>query len=325
MKWLLISTIGKNPGDEFIRIGVQNLIKQVDRSAKITIIDKENSSICNPVEFDKCIWCGMPVFWSLYGNNNWLINWWKYMVGGWPSTSKSNFSVLGAGSFQDWENLHRGADTRGLSNSALQLKNSSYTVTARDPVVNELCSIDFKTLTCPAIFCTAKYKKTKSIKACNLMPGGAHYRDFNTNQSKHWDSIQDKVAKILIKNDFKFFAHREDELKYALSLGWKEEDIVNYKQDTELMLQSYRNVDKFFGNRVHGCIVSRANNADVISCVYDSRQEAVKLSGARTFLPSSIDLIKLSSWAQAEPDFKKCDIKTLELEYIQLLNSFKLA
>jgi hypothetical protein len=79
----------------------------------------------------------------------------------------------------------------------------------------------------------------------------------------------------------------------------------------------------FFGNRVHGCIVSRANGADVISCGYDSRQEAVKISGAKAFLPSNIDLNLISKWASSEPKINKFDIKTLSNKYIEILENFK--
>jgi len=323
MKWLIFSTIGKNPGDEFIRVGVEYLISKIDENAIIKVLDKETSDIYNSSNFDKCIWAGMPVFWSLYSNNNWAIQWWKNMTGQWPSQNKNNFCVLGAGSFQDWENIYRGADIDGLSRSARQLKDHSFEVVARDPVVNDICKSSFKVLTCPAIFSCQNKPKTQSIKACNLMPGGSHYRDFNPNQSQIWDSIQKPVADSLIKNNFVFFAHSNKEYQLAQQLGWNQKSIINYSGNTNLVLENYRNVDKFFGNRVHGCIVSRGNGADVISCGYDSRQEAVKLSGAKTFLPSQIDVQKISQWAQSDPILDKPDLASLELEYIDILKSFK--
>lgn len=323
MKWLLISTIGKNPGDEFIRVGAEYLISKVDKNAAIEVIDKETNDIHNKFDFDKCVWAGMPVFWSLYSNNNWTIRWWKSMTGQWPSQNKNNFCVLGAGSFQDWENIYRGADVNGLSASAAKLKDNAFKIVARDPIVNYICKSNFKVLTCPAIFSCQNQPKTQSIKACNLMPGGAHYRDFNPHQSQVWDSIQKSIADSLIKNNFTFFAHNHKEYQFAKQLGWNEKSIINYNGNTNLMLENYRNVDKFFGNRVHGCIVSRGNGADVISCGYDSRQEAVKLSGAKTFLPSQINVEQIAKWTQSAPVLEKPDLKTLESEYIDILNNFK--
>ena len=63
-----------------------------------------------------------------------------------------------------------------------------------------------------------------------------------------------------------------------------------------MLLSYYRNCTKYFGNRVHGAILSRGVNADVLSCGYDSRQEAVKLTGATCLLPSQLGLDQLEKW-----------------------------
>lgn len=322
MKWLIFSTIGKNPGDEFIRVGTEYLINKVDSDAIIEILDKETDDVYNNTDFDKCIWAGMPVFWSLNSNNNWEIGWWKHLTGVWPSQNKNNFCVLGAGSFQDWENIERGANLQGLEKSAMMLKQNSFVVTVRDPIVNKICKSNFDVLVCPAIFACKDKVKSSSIKACNMMPGGAHYREFNKRQASVWDSIQQPIASILLQNNFIFFAHNSSEYNFAKKLGWSDNSIVNYETRTEYMLENYRNVDKFFGNRVHGCIVSRSNGADVISCGYDSRQEAVKLSGAKTLLPSEINLNKFASWAESDSKYSDPQLDVIEQSYIQLLEKF---
>lgn len=323
MKWLIFSTIGKNPGDEFIRVGAEYLIKKVDPNAVIEVLNKETDDIYKNSSFDKCIWAGMPVFWSLNSNNNWSIKWWKHMTGQWPSTNKNNFCVLGAGSFQDWSDIRRGADVAGLVKSAKDLDKSSFTVVARDPIVNQLCQSNFKTLICPAVFSCQERPKTGSLKACNLMPSGSHYRDFNQMQAAAWDGIKNKIADVLIQNNFIFFAHSSAEYAFAKSLGWKDSAIINYSGKTEAMLSEYRNIDKYFGNRVHGCIVSRGNGADVISCGYDSRQEAVKLSGAKCFLPSDLNIFKLKEWAEKDIVTDSLDLESLESEYLNILTKFK--
>lgn len=47
MRWLLITTIGKNPGDEWIRIGIQNVIRKVDPDREYILLDKESPSMQN--------------------------------------------------------------------------------------------------------------------------------------------------------------------------------------------------------------------------------------------------------------------------------------
>ena len=77
MKWLLVTTIGTNPGDEMIRLGVQNLISKIDSNAQYELLNKESKQDRQANhEFDKAVWCGMPVFWSIVGNHCSDIVWW---------------------------------------------------------------------------------------------------------------------------------------------------------------------------------------------------------------------------------------------------------
>lgn len=322
MNWLIVSTIGKNPGDEFIRHGISNVIKLIDDAATGLVVDKETHSIHKEHEFDKCVWAGMPVFWSLYNNTSWHVPWWSVLVNGWVSESKSDFCVLGAGSFQDWQHIDRGLDRDKMHEQASLLNDRSHCVVVRDPVACDITGVDFPVQVCPAILATYGLKKTKSTKACNLMPNGAHYGEFNQSQHTHWQHKQQQIASILLQNKYTFFAHNDAEYRHALSLGWDVDSIVNYNKDTRNMLNEYRNVDKFFGNRVHGCIVSRGNGADVISCGYDSRQEAVKLSGAQTFLPEELDLNKFNDWAESEPNSVEFDSTHMMDWYCDVMTKF---
>ena len=322
MNWLIVSTIGKNPGDEFIKCGVRNVIKRVDEHATGLVLDKETNSIHKSHDFDKCIWAGMPVFWSLYNNTSWNVPWWNVLTRGWVSERKDDFCVLGAGSFQDWKDPVRGLQQDKMQEEAKLLQDRSHCVVVRDPVACDITSIDFPVKVCPAILSTYDIEKTSSIKACNLMPRGAHYTQFNENQSQHWRDKQQKIANILKQNNFTFFAHNDEEYKHAINLGWSVDDIVNYNKNTSGMLNQYRNVDKFFGNRVHGCIVARANGADVISCGYDSRQEAVRLSGADVKSPEDLNLDEIEKWAQSEPRTNPIDLDEIMNWYCEVLNNF---
>ena len=319
MKWLLITTINKNPGDEFIRVGIQKLITEIDIDARFILVDKESTDMDISIDFDKSVWCGMPLFWSLNNNKNHKIKWWKYLVGGWPSINKNNFCVLGGGSFQDWESIERNADINGLVKSAEDLCRHSHFVTVRDPIVNLLCKTNFEIIVCPAIFSTHGIKKNDSIKGCNLMPNGGHYSNFNPKQALIWQEKVKDISEILLKNNFKFFSHNKEENEFALNMGWKTVNIINYNQNVNDFLYSYRNVDQFFGNRVHGCIVSRANNANVISCGYDSRQEAVKLTKAKALLPSELNLSKFESWARYYEPGKHINLSLIKKKYLEII------
>lgn len=322
MNWLVISTIGKNPGDEFIRIGVENIIKMVDNSASGRVLDKETQSINKHIPFDKCIWAGMPVFWSLHNNSSWGVPWWNIMTRGWVSNNKNNFCVLGAGSFQDWTDINRGLHKEKMNNEATLLRERSHIVTVRDPVACNTTGVDFDTIVCPAILSTLNMDKTNSIKGCNLMPNGAHYSAFNDNEANIWRNKIKHISRSLLDNNYTFFAHNENEFNYATELGWKDKQIIRYNGNPYDMLAHYRNVDKFFGNRVHGCIVSRGAGADVMSCGYDTRQEAVRLSGARVFLPSEIDISLFEKWVKDEPIVKKFNTTSTIDRYSEILKNF---
>lgn len=322
MKWVIITTSGKNPGDEFIQIGLSNVITRIDPNASGYIIDKETPNINEPQEFDKCIWAGMPVFWSLNDNSSWNVPWWKALTQGNISSDKDKFCVLGAGSFQDATDVKRGANTDRLHLEASIIDQRSHIVVVRDDVVNNITNMNFDVQVCPAILSTYDMEKTESIKGCNLMPNGAHYSEFNQNESNIWRAKQPQISNILQENKFVFFAHNHNEYQHARTLGWNDSDIIAYKSNPKEMLGHYRNVDQFFGNRVHGCIVSRANGADVISCGYDSRQSAVKLSGATTLLPSEITTDYIQTWACSEPQGSTIQLEKIMKYYEDILTDF---
>jgi hypothetical protein len=304
MKWCIITTKYKNPGDEFIRVGIENMIREVDSEAIIELVDKEAEDMFALHNFDKCILAGMPVFWSFHSNDFWNIKWWKPLIE-YYSVDKNKFMVLGAGSFQNWENVTDGVNTYEYINQTNTISNQSWKITLRDNIPNVLANTSFDVLPCPAIFSTKNYEKTGDIKLCNLMPIGGHYTDFNVNQSRIWGSKVRDITKILQDNDFTFIAHNKQEEQFAQYMNWK--NIIAYDGNPESLLQYYKNCVKYFGNRVHGAIVSRGVNADVLSCGFDSRQEAVKLTGATCLLPSQLGLTELEKWTTRnlnQPEFK---------------------
>ena len=91
MKWLLITTTeNRNTGDELIRIGVQNLIKEVDKNPQFILLDKEKWTP-EEIEFDRCILCGMPMFWNNEVSTSQTIGWWESLMNGYVSKIKKRF------------------------------------------------------------------------------------------------------------------------------------------------------------------------------------------------------------------------------------------
>jgi hypothetical protein len=102
MKILLITTGGnKNPGDQFIRLGVESLIRSVCPPGalphELVRIDKESDEIGIEQPFDRAILCGMPLWWNNEVSVSQEIGWWGPIMDGWVSVEKRKFLVLGAG------------------------------------------------------------------------------------------------------------------------------------------------------------------------------------------------------------------------------------
>jgi glycosyltransferase involved in cell wall biosynthesis/ADP-heptose:LPS heptosyltransferase/predicted O-methyltransferase YrrM len=325
MRWLLITTIGRNPGDEWIRIGIQNVIRQVDPDAEYILVDKESPSMRKTqVEFDKCIWCGMPVFWSQGNNHNWNMAWWKELMLGWPSERKNDFMVLGAGSFFPWgRELETVSDRRQLIQSARDVIQRSFCVTARDQIVPRVTERPIPAMICPAVFSILDFRKSHELKLANIMPNGAHYTSFGPQEASVWNEKKHRIAGILRDKGFVFVAHSLAEFQFAQKCGWKK--IIPYNGDPYGLLEYYGKCGKYFGNRVHGAIIARGNDAETWSVGYDSRQEAVKLSGARLSRPSELDIAEIEDWASRDIQTMPFDMKSNLDKHVDIIKSCMLA
>lgn len=299
MRWLLITTMGRNPGDEFIRLGIMNMIREIDSNPNYILIDKDISAAFAEVTFDKCILCGMPVFWSDGENRNNKAPWWEKLILGWATEIKENFLVLGAGSFfpPDIKNNSQVVYKEELIQSAKDILARSFAVVARDHLAAQMTETQIPALVCPAIFSVMDYKRSNELKLANLMPSGGHITEYAPQEVLIWNMNKKRIAQILIDNGFSFIAHNIAEIQFAQQCGW--EDIITYDGNLSSLLQYYGRCGKFFGNRVHGAITARGNNADTWAVGYDSRMEAVRLSGARVSLPTELNLEEIEQWAKA--------------------------
>jgi len=324
MRWLLITTIGKNPGDEWIRIGIQNVIREVDPDREYILLDKESPSMRKTqVEFDKCIWCGMPVFWSQGENQNCRISWWQELMLNWPSERKNDFMVLGAGSFFPWgSELETVSDRQQLIQSAQDVLQRSFCVTARDEIVPRVTEMPIPHIVCPAVFSVLDCRKSHELKLANIMPNGAHYTSFGPQEAVIWNEKKHRISNILRNNGFVFVAHSLAELQFAQKCGW--EKIIPYNGDPYGLLEYYGRCGKYFGNRVHGAIVARGNDADTWSVGYDSRQEAVRLSGARVSRPSELDINEIEDWTRRDIKIEPFDMKSNFEKLVEIVRKFAL-
>lgn len=295
MKWLLFTAFG-NPGDEFVRIGIENLLRQVDPNAEFYAIHKHSPGIIEPVEFDYSVVCGMPLAWSHDTEATWREHWWNPLKG-WISDGKRLF-LAGVGSFAEWPDCQADNQAR-LHNEITALLERSIDCYARDPIFCRITGLTVPVMPCPSIFACDGLQQTERLKLCNFMPDGAHYAKYGVSEAHRWMSIRGRVATILLRHGFRFIAHDWEEMNLAEMLGWPRDAMICNNGNPRHLLAAYANAGMYFGNRIHGAIVSRSVGAKVWSVGYDSRQEAARLVGARVTLPSGVSLFDLDEWCES--------------------------
>lgn len=322
MKWLLQSPIGKNPGDDFIRLGVMNIVKVVDDKCEFLYVDKmEPEQYKSPIRFDKAIWCGGPLFWSKEGNQCHKINWWDRLLMGWISERRKDFLILGAGSFAEWPASNHGIfEPENLIAAARKLVDRSWAVYARDSIANDITGLSLSVLPCPAIFAAYGASSGGQRKLANIMPNGGHYRVFGPDEALIWDGLKYSLGRKLLDIGFDFVAHDKDEANLARFIGWDKSSILEYDGLNAIELaQAYATCSRYVGNRIHGAISARLNNAIAINIGYDSRQAAVGLVGGKPILPSGLD--KLDIW-DINCEFRPFDANGFFNTYVDIVRNF---
>lgn len=288
MKWLLIgNTNNANPGDEFIRIGVQMLISRVDPKPSYTILNKQLDHEHEPVEFDRAIWCGSPMFWSHSTNDCWTNYWWRPWLDGWAFKDPRKMLVLGVGNMVGAE-LH---DPVNYWNSVDEVRKKCWKLITRNPLQQ-----DIEVSVCPSVFCLMDRPNRKMRLLCNFMEGGGHDAFLNEKESKLWLQILPEINARLRNMDYEFVAHSNDEVRYAQVLGWPPEKIHGKFETPEQYLDLYADCAGYVGNRLHGAMAAISARAPVWAFGLDSRLGMVRRANGKATLPS-----EWQGWSDLEP------------------------
>lgn len=257
MRWLLVSTCGRNPGDEFSRIGVQRLVASVDPKARVQIADK-HVDYDRRFEFDRAVLCGMPLFWSHGRNNNWTQPWWPWLL-----SMGKKLLVLGAGSYAPPDGPPW-SDPGGVLDSAHAIARAVYAGTVRD----RIAALAWDTVTPdPAAFAVGPGPARYDL--CNLMEHGGNEPQFGPRQSMDYKTQLPGLARRLIVEDRVFVAHDAKELALARRLGFGR--AVAYDGDPVPLLRAYARAKSYVGCRLHGAIVVKALGRPVEHLAIDAR------------------------------------------------------
>src|SRR5262245_25588384 len=108
MKWLLVTTnraphiagtnhphgAGWNVGDQFARLGVEELVYEVDRNAEVELVNMDSEiSIVAERAFDRAIFAGRPMFWDRCETHPL----WTHLLRGWLCREPRKVLALGVG------------------------------------------------------------------------------------------------------------------------------------------------------------------------------------------------------------------------------------
>lgn len=308
MKWLLLTTLGTNPGDEFARIGVQNLIREVDPSPEFDLLNKENPDHYNHREFDRAVICGMPLFWSTE-QDNYDIWWWDKIFEGWIAKDRRKLIALGVGHvlLDDISNFAKYAFS---INYVMQ---KTWALTVREPIMDHPKIIDS---VCPSAFAVKLGSRFRSL--CNLMVNAGHFAHIASEKEQlAWLSKQDEVADTLKRSGFQFVAHNDDEHRLAHTLGWDDDCIHRFKTPEEY-LELYSSAYRYFGHRLHGAAVCAATGAQSWGVAYDSRGKMVQRLGGHACKPSEFSIEDFQRWARGEFGWMQQGVFNLKMEHLRL-------
>jgi hypothetical protein len=320
MKILLITTGGNNnPGDQFIRVGIERLIRDSvppgPTPFEFERIDKEDDAdVSRERNFDRVIVCGMPLWWNNSASSSELMGWWLQLFRGWLAKSKRRLAVIGAGpALGPWGPVDAKAYRALLAESV----EKSHVVTSRQPVMYPgiIDSV------CPAAFAVDwKPDVVARLRLCNLMPAGAHDNHFDPSAAAHWEKRLKDISAFYRDSGYEFIAHSSDEVELATKLGWASQ-CIHFPSTTKGHLDLYRQCYRFFGNRLHGAMVAAATgHAVVAACGYDSRTEMLRPFTPHVYnpfsLPERLDLSRL------EPRVRINYVEQKRAQLVDILKDF---
>lgn len=289
MKWLLITTLGTNPGDEFARLGVQTLIREVDPEAQFDLLNKENPDHYEPREFDRAVICGMPLFWSTRDQDCQEIWWWERIFHGWIAADKRKLAAIGVGHvFTD-----RIVNLLRYAHAVQEVIDRTWVLTVREPILDHPQIVDS---ICPSSFAIEPVNSDVRFPLCNLMVDTGHFPHV-CSEVDAWEKNKEEIVRLLHRGHYRFVAHNDAEHRLAHELGWTD-DMISRFEKPEDYLKLYARAWRYFGNRLHGAAVCAAVKLPTWGVAYDSRIKMVQRLGGHACLPSQIDMPNLSTWLE---------------------------
>lgn len=311
MNWILVSSYD-NPGDAFIRMGVEQLVREVDLEAKIHVLYKGMPEQWNldMIKADKIIWCGMPFLWSFPTHNSLTIYWREPLLKK-LYQRKNDFLILGAGTAglcaeKASEAFTRVDDIHCTLDEALD---NSFHFTMRDDCLDFFdIRNGIQVLPCPASFAHEQAIPEPNNLVCNFMENGGHFKELAPNKSILWNNQLMNFASGLREQGASFAPHSKEEAVLANLHGFKK---TTYSGPRKL-LGELAGCKRYIGNRIHGAIVAASVGADSTCIGFDLRLRAAEIVGSKV---NYFDCFSM-------PPTKKYNLVEARKSYIEILKRF---
>ena len=334
MKWLLITNNG-NPGDIWVRLGVEVIVRHIDPKAEFNYRERDyrendpHEGLKEPdggLKSDCVVVCGMPLLWSHRESDGSIST--TVQHASWPALTgwccKPNRMIIAG--FGLYLPCPDGIATATLADAGILPAIADWFskcafVYSRSPLVGQFFP-GVPWLHCPSILALPGTGMARDVKLCNFMRGGAHYPALAPDAAKIMDDEMRELAPILIQSGYYFVAHRTAEAELALELGWPKGAIFRWGWDNcgVRLLDLYARCSKYIGNRIHGGIMSRANGADVIVIGYDTRIADVQSMGGEVFTPfeAKQGRSRLKSWIESPARLMPYDLDSVRQSHLDL-------
>lgn len=277
----LLTSLGYNVGDDFIREGVRAVLDRIGRPYRPLYVNKldpsslherrEDETVAVDDKFfdaDVFIQCGAPVYWNLLGGAatsltaEWFDWIWRARILSPDRGRDVAFLNLGAGSCQPWSDQGARAFLADEACVAFahEAGDRAALTTVRDRVASALLTmlgVDHTLLPCPAFLAGARHRPARpagEYVAVNLMPLGGHWDLEGSFDAERWrlDCLR-LVSHLRRLGPIVFVAHDAAEAAFMASLG-SAADPVWQGAHWSAYLEVYGGARLAVANRVHGAV-----------------------------------------------------------------------
>lgn len=321
MKIGLITTLQTNIGDDFIRLGIQNVLRQIYAGKKIdwVLINKHDPESVWPKihpmrwlpewapnwrrvaknigfsRFDGCdliVQCGAPVIWNGCSNCEWNEPIWQTVIR--RLHKRIPVLNLAAGSSFPLSKLPVSLERETDQTFLRSILSYCQLTTARDALSAQLfCSVNPEG-SVPNLPCTAglAFEPTSSDEGkyvvVNYMEKGGHFDFLNDIDGEKWEktfrAVLDKIADTF---PIRFLCHNEAELRLCKRVFPEYEGVL--PESPEAYVQLARNCRLGIFNRLHAAVAYAGMGIPSVSVGNDSRVMMLEEYGLPYFDVRKVD------------------------------------